>query len=315
MATYNGALYIREQLDSILGQTFADFELVVCDDGSSDETMAILEEYAARDSRIRVYHNTENLGFKRNFEQAIRYCSAPYIALADQDDIWYDHHLQTLMDMIGGHVLACGNSDLVDGANQPMHLRMSDTDHLHFVPADTHQLIYRIALNSGCFQGASMLMRRDFALQSLPIPTYVGYHDVYLTACACATEAGMVYTYTPITRYRQHSHNVTTDQRKHGVRTPLQQMVRNLKRIYEMATGKFRNKTDRFRMVAHINDLFHPINSDFVGVVRFLEQAERKQLGISDMRFLWQHIELATTMHSKRAFLRFWFVWKHAVSK
>ena len=63
LATYNGEKYLREQLDSILKQTVQDFELIVCDDCSTDSTKAILNEYAENDSRIKVFFNEKNLGF------------------------------------------------------------------------------------------------------------------------------------------------------------------------------------------------------------------------------------------------------------
>ena len=61
MATYNGELFIREQLDSILAQTLSDWELIVCDDGSTDNTLSILQEYANNDSRIKIYQNERNV--------------------------------------------------------------------------------------------------------------------------------------------------------------------------------------------------------------------------------------------------------------
>ena len=71
MATYNGEKYLKEQIDSILDQSIQNFELVICDDCSKDSTWSILEEYAQRDSRIRIYENEKNLGVKHNFEKAI----------------------------------------------------------------------------------------------------------------------------------------------------------------------------------------------------------------------------------------------------
>ena len=68
MATYNGAQFLREQIDSILNQSIQDFELVACDDCSSDGTFQIMEEYARKDSRVRIFKNEKNLGFKKNFE-------------------------------------------------------------------------------------------------------------------------------------------------------------------------------------------------------------------------------------------------------
>lgn len=66
MATYNGERFLHEQIDSILAQTHQNFELVICDDCSTDGTAGILREYEAQDSRIRVYVNESNLGFKKN---------------------------------------------------------------------------------------------------------------------------------------------------------------------------------------------------------------------------------------------------------
>ena len=72
MATYNGEKYLREQIDSILSQTIRDFELIVCDDCSTDNTWDILQKYQSQDKRIKCYRNEENLGFKKNFEKAIK---------------------------------------------------------------------------------------------------------------------------------------------------------------------------------------------------------------------------------------------------
>ncbi len=91
MTTYNGEKYLKEQIDSILNQTVSDFELIVCDDVSSDSTMDILNDYAEKDDRVHVFRNEENLGFLKNFEKAIRICldrGAEYVALSDQDDVW-----------------------------------------------------------------------------------------------------------------------------------------------------------------------------------------------------------------------------------
>ena len=68
LATYNGARFLKEQLDSILNQTYSDFRLIISDDKSTDKTKAIIEEYAKKDSRIEYYIQENNLGVIRNFE-------------------------------------------------------------------------------------------------------------------------------------------------------------------------------------------------------------------------------------------------------
>ena len=88
MCTYNGARFLREQLESIASQIRLPDELVVCDDGSTDATLAILTEYAkAVRFPVRIQCNTSRLGPAKNFEQAISLCKGEIIVLSDQDDI------------------------------------------------------------------------------------------------------------------------------------------------------------------------------------------------------------------------------------
>ena len=247
MATYNGEKFIREQLDSILAQTITDWELIVCDDVSTDSTIAILEEYAKKDGRIQIHKNKVNLGFKRNFEKAISLCSGDYIALCDQDDIWYSNHLEVLYNQIGNHSLSIGNSDIVNVNNQYLNKRMSDTDGIHFIPEDTKLLLYREFFYANPFQGASMLLKKDFALSCIPIPNEVHYHDTWISICACFAD-GLIYTYTPITRYRQHGKNVTIhNHREHGlaqIEICLDYVKKGIKTIF----NKHHSSTDRFAM-------------------------------------------------------------------
>lgn len=89
LCTYNGARYLQEQLASIARQTRAPDELVICDDGSTDETLRIARDFADTCSfKVRIQVNARNLGSSKNFEQAIGLCTGELIALADQDDVW-----------------------------------------------------------------------------------------------------------------------------------------------------------------------------------------------------------------------------------
>lgn len=92
MPVYNGAMqgkerFLRLAIESILNQTFSDFEFVIINDGSHDHTQAILDEYAAKDSRIKLHRNQENLRLMRTLNKGIELCSCPLIARMDSDDI------------------------------------------------------------------------------------------------------------------------------------------------------------------------------------------------------------------------------------
>src|SRR5581483_5816839 len=94
MATYNGGQFIREQLDSLSRQTFLPCELVVCDDGSTDHTLAIVETFAASAPfAVRIHRNKKRLGFGPNFLKAASLCDGEVIAFSDQDDVWLETKL------------------------------------------------------------------------------------------------------------------------------------------------------------------------------------------------------------------------------
>ena len=120
MATYNGAKYIQEQLDSFAKQHYQPFELVVCDDGSTDETLQIIGEFAATSSfPVRIYRNETNLGFANNFMKCASLCKGDWIAFSDQDDVWFPEKFSKVVNLIEQRqsdklVVVCHSADLVN---------------------------------------------------------------------------------------------------------------------------------------------------------------------------------------------------------
>ena len=88
MATYNGEKYLKEQIESILNQTYKNIRLIISDDASKDSTPQILEEYRKKDSRIEIYLNKENRGVVKNIEFLLEKVEDEFYMLADQDDVW-----------------------------------------------------------------------------------------------------------------------------------------------------------------------------------------------------------------------------------
>ena len=209
LAAYNGDKYITEQIDSILSQSIKDIEVVICDDSSTDNTWNILNEYKRKDNRIRLYRNESNLGFKKNFERAISLCQGDYIALSDQDDVWTTDHLQVLLNIIGNRFVACGNAKIIDEEGKDKGYDLKTLEGLDNVFQDNLDIAYRILFNRNPFQGASMLIHKNFFVKALPIPAGVNYHDAWFSALSCL-EDSFVYTSTIVNKYRQHSMNVTS---------------------------------------------------------------------------------------------------------
>lgn len=103
MCTYNGARYIQEQLSSILSQTRKVDEVVICDDGSTDGTLDVLQRYSDEYSCIRYCVNEKNKGFKQNFFDAMRLCTGDIVFFSDQDDIWHPDKVEKVLRWFDKH--------------------------------------------------------------------------------------------------------------------------------------------------------------------------------------------------------------------
>lgn len=208
MATYNGEKYLKEQLDSILNQsTSQPLELIICDDLSTDSTRKILQEYAEKDSRIRLYFNDVNLGFSKNFKKAISLCTGDFIALSDQDDIWETDKLEKLVNNIGDYDFICSNSMLVNKDNESQNITMQDVANYHWIPKDTFELFKRI-LYSNIVQGSTMLAHSDFLKSCSATPAQIKYHDWWFAFNSCAKN-GFIYLNECTIRYRRHENTET----------------------------------------------------------------------------------------------------------
>jgi glycosyltransferase involved in cell wall biosynthesis len=97
MTAYNRQDYIAEAIESVLASTYSNFELIIVDDRSKDNTVEIAREYAARDSRIKVYINEQNLGDYANRNKAASYASGKYLKYLDSDDFIYPHGLEVMV--------------------------------------------------------------------------------------------------------------------------------------------------------------------------------------------------------------------------
>lgn len=211
MTTYNGEKYLKEQLDSILSQTYTDFELVICDDCSKDKTREILNEYSKKDNRIKIYLTEENLGFKKNFEKAITFCNGEYIAFCDQDDIWNSNKLELSLANIGENSLLCTNAELTDSNLNPLGYTMKESSQTPDLSKDKLEIL-KTLIHHNFVQGTTILAKSDFIKKYLPIPKEVIFHDWYYAVCAIL-ENGIKYLDECTIKYRQHLSNVTENEK------------------------------------------------------------------------------------------------------
>ena len=200
MATYNGEQFLRAQLDSLTAQTYPALEIVVVDDASTDRTIAILEEYAAVHSSIRLYKSERNLGYRKNFEKGMMLCRGEYIALCDQDDIWLAEKISILMEQRGNHSLIYCNSELINAEGDRLGVKLNDLKNL---------LDFWTPLNyvvGGTASGHAMLVKKEVIQQSIPLPAMVT-HDYWIGFVATIS-GSMKFVDEVLVLYRQHDGNV-----------------------------------------------------------------------------------------------------------
>ena len=204
LSSYNGEKFIKEQIDSILAQR-GDFELDlwVRDDGSTDSTHQILEEYAQA-GKLNWYTG-ENLKPAKSFMDLLLHCPGyDYYAFADQDDYWYPEKIQVGLDLlkdIKGPAISFANARLVDGNLQPLGRNVYKNP--------PRRDFYSLVCGSNII-GCTMLLNSKIAklAQDKPMPAELFMHDYYLLNLCTLFGGTVVYDENPHMDYRQHGGNV-----------------------------------------------------------------------------------------------------------
>lgn len=208
LCTYDGERFLGEQLGSIASQTRPPDELVACDDGSLDGTVAVLEEFAAgAPFDVRVERNDRRLGPARNFEKAALLCSGDIVAFSDQDDVWMPGKLAALAGVIegdGGAAAVFTDAEVVGAGLEPMGLGMWES--IGFDESARERFAgggaVPVLLRTNVVTGATMAVRRSFLERALPLPE--GWmHDAWL-ALAAAWVGGIRLVEGRLVAYRQH---------------------------------------------------------------------------------------------------------------
>ena len=207
LATYNGSKYLHEQLDSILSQSYENINVIIRDDGSSDNTVMIIKEYEQKDNRVKLLSdNLGNLGFVRNFEELMKNSTSEYLMFSDQDDIWYNNKVETSYKRIKAieekngkscPILVHTNSKIMNYETRTKSLFISDC---------AKNSSFENSFFNFFVQGSTMLINGSLKREALPFSKEVYLHDRYLHLIA---EFIGIRSYidVPTMDYRQHSNN------------------------------------------------------------------------------------------------------------
>lgn len=160
MSVYNGTIYLRESVESILNQTLKDFEFIIINDGSTDNTWEIISEYAKQDQRIKLFKNEQNIGLTKSLNKGLRLAQGEYIARQDADDVSLPNRFKLQTHFLDQHseVGAVGSvAEIID--EHGLSLGKSN------VPLE-HESLQVCLLVNNCLYHSSMMLRQSL-LQTL----------------------------------------------------------------------------------------------------------------------------------------------------
>ena len=214
VATYNGERYIKEQIDSIIENMGENDELIISDDGSTDKTIEIINNYMEKDDRIHFF-NGPRLGIKQNFANGIKEAKGKYIFLSDQDDVWVKDKIKTIdkyfEDTNCNLILHNANivdENLVKSGNTFFEFRNSKSG-----------IIRNIYKNS--YIGCCMAFKGELKEHILPIPNNIEMHDQWIGILA-EKYGKVIFLNKCLIDYRRHGDNVSN---MHHY--PLKKMIKN----------------------------------------------------------------------------------------
>lgn len=231
MATYNGANFIIDQLDSVISQLNKNDEIIIVDDCSNDNTVKIIQE--AYGERVNICINNNNIGAIKSFEKAISKASGDIIFLCDQDDIWFNNKVEIVLKNFNSintwivvHDAYVLNGDLK---------KINDSWNIY--NGNNKQGIFKNIIKNS-FTGACMAFRKELLKEILPFPKEIEMHDQWIALVCMLNKKNISYINKPLMNYIRHGNNATGI-KKRSTLTILKGRLNTIKAIIKY---KFKNK-------------------------------------------------------------------------
>ena len=200
MATYNGAVYIKEQLDSILSQIGPEDEVVISDDGSTDATLEVIKSIGS--PCIRIVQGPRMKSPSKNFEHALAQAKGDIIFLCDQDDVWQPNKVAVMLQALKTAACVVSDCRVVDA-------QLNVMDPSFYQVVRKHEGRWYNLLVRNCYLGCCMAMRREVLDKALPFPKTVPMHDIWLGNVA-AFYYSLRFIPDNLMVYRRHGKNAST---------------------------------------------------------------------------------------------------------
>jgi glycosyltransferase involved in cell wall biosynthesis len=304
MCCYNMAAFVEAQLASLARQTRLPDELVVCDDGSEDDTVAIVRAFAAgAPFEVRIVQNDTRLGCNRNFEKAITLCSGDIIFLCDHDDVWRERKIETLLELMRDEDVgaAFGDAAVVLSDLTPRGFTLWDT--CNFNPERRKRFaagaqFSELVINN-VVQGAAAAFKSSFCPLITPIPLEWP-HD-YWIALMVSAHARINFTEDCVLDYRQHGGNLIGAGLPHrgSLPTPFQRLLYRVGQWFKKLRSpaayydqRLANVHRELKPISVLRERLTLLDQSIVGPARMLAEKEfarltRQEGAIRDKRRRW----------------------------
>ncbi|MEE6678208.1 glycosyltransferase family 2 protein [Limosilactobacillus fermentum] len=202
LASYNGMQHIGEQITTILNNLSSYDELVISDDGSTDETIEIIKSFQSKDKRIKLFYGNGK-GVKHNFSTALSNCRGQYIFLCDQDDVWFENKVSVLIEYLDKHDLVVHDCIVTD----------EDPNDVIYNSYFTYKksgpgVIKNIIQNT--YIGCCMAFSRELLKKILPIPERIAMHDQWIGILNDVYFKNTLFLNQPLIYYRRSGNNVSS---------------------------------------------------------------------------------------------------------
>lgn len=211
LATYNGGKYLKEQINSLLAQTYKDFNILIHDDGSTDDTTYIIDDYIIKyPDRIKLVDAPPTGSTQANFSLLFSKCDSDYIMFCDQDDIWHPRKIEK-------QIAAIKKAEEEYGIDTPILLHSDLTvtnsemkpiahSFFNYQKLDASRVLLPHLLVQNCVTGCTVTVNRALKNRSGEIPKECAMHDWWL-ALVAVIFGKIIFIEEPLVYYRQHSNN------------------------------------------------------------------------------------------------------------
>ncbi len=229
LATYNGECYLKVQLDSILAQSYDNWLLLISDDGSSDSTTAILNDYASRDSRIKIIESgTKGVKINANFSKLLQATPSEcdFVAFCDQDDFWLPEKIMVMLEALPDNHHKKPYMLTSDRMTADQELQLTSDSAFALDRRYPKNLAMSRLLLQNAFSGNAMLInRRLLEIAQYQIPSEALWYDHYLVLLAVLTGELQVIP-EALLIHRRHGNNASIGNSQINFRDNLKRKIR-----------------------------------------------------------------------------------------